>query len=83
MALTPEGNKLYVSQPNALNVYDARTGALLTSDYRPEHCLPNRGVYVWSSIPTPTPTATPPRPITVTFNTNPAGLSYRVDGTDL
>ena len=31
---------------------------------------------------TPTPTATPiPRPITVTFNTNPAGLSYRVDGT--
>lgn len=31
MALHPNGIKLYVSQPGALNVYDATTGALLTS----------------------------------------------------
>jgi DNA-binding beta-propeller fold protein YncE len=31
MAITRDGNKLYVSQPNALNVYDANTGAFLTA----------------------------------------------------
>jgi hypothetical protein len=31
MALHPNGAKLYVSQPGALNVYDASTGALLKS----------------------------------------------------
>jgi hypothetical protein len=30
-ALHPNGNKLYVSEPNAVRVYDAHTGALLTS----------------------------------------------------
>jgi hypothetical protein len=80
MALTPEGNKLYVSQPNALNVYDASTGALLTRITDPNIVGPT-GVFLSGlASPTPTPTATPPRPITVTFNTNPAGLSYTVDG---
>ena len=81
MALTPEGNKLYVSQPNALNVYDASTGALLTRITDPNIVSPT-GVFLSGlASPTPTPTATPPRPITVTFNTNPSGLSYMVDGT--
>jgi DNA-binding beta-propeller fold protein YncE len=31
MALHPQGAKLYVSEPNALNVYDANTGDLLNS----------------------------------------------------
>jgi DNA-binding beta-propeller fold protein YncE len=31
MAITPDGTKLYVSQPSALVVYDASTGDLLTS----------------------------------------------------
>jgi len=31
MALNPDGTKLYVSQPAALNVYDSSTGTLLTS----------------------------------------------------
>lgn len=31
ITLTPDGKKLYVSQPNALKVYDARTGAFLKS----------------------------------------------------
>jgi Divergent InlB B-repeat domain/Galactose oxidase, central domain len=35
---------------------------------------------ILSSAELYTPTSTP-RPITVTFNTNPAGLAYRVDGT--
>jgi hypothetical protein len=29
MAITPDGAKLYVSQPNAVVVYDAHTGDLL------------------------------------------------------
>jgi Divergent InlB B-repeat domain len=81
MALTPEGNKLYVSQPNALNVYDASTGALLTRITDPNIVSPTGVFLSGPASPTPTPTATPPRPITVTFNTNPAGLFYRVDGT--
>ncbi|MCH8807313.1 MAG: thrombospondin type 3 repeat-containing protein [Planctomycetes bacterium] len=31
MAITPDGTKLYVPQPGALNVYDAATGSLLTT----------------------------------------------------
>jgi hemolysin type calcium-binding protein len=35
LALHPKGTKLYVSQPNALNVYNANTGAALTSIIAP------------------------------------------------
>jgi len=35
MALTPDGNKLYVPQPHALVVYDASTGDVLTSITHP------------------------------------------------
>ena len=31
MGITPDGFKLYVSQPGALDVYDASTGDLLTT----------------------------------------------------
>jgi hypothetical protein len=31
MAITPDGAKLYVSQPHAVVVYDAHTGDLLRS----------------------------------------------------
>lgn len=52
MALHPSGEKLYVSQPNALKVYDASTGAFLTSITHPDIitptgvCLPKGGPVV-------------------------------------
>ena len=52
IALHPSGEKLYVSQPNALKVYDASTGALLTSITHPDIitptgvCLPKGGPVV-------------------------------------
>jgi hypothetical protein len=51
--------------------------------YFPVVTLNTGGRYCVATLtPTPTPTATPrPRPITITVNTNPAGLSYAVDGT--
>jgi hypothetical protein len=55
MALTPSGNKLYVSQPGALNVYGADTGALLTSITHPDILGPT-GV----CFPAP---GTPPPPV--------------------
>jgi DNA-binding beta-propeller fold protein YncE len=45
MALTADGKKLYVSQPKALKVYDASTGALLTSITDPNIVAPS-GVFV-------------------------------------
>jgi len=49
MALHPSGEKVYVSQPNALKVYDAASGVLLTSITHPDIidptgvCLPKGG----------------------------------------
>jgi WD40 repeat protein len=40
MALHPSGEKLYVPQPNALKVYDAASGALLTSITHPDIITP-------------------------------------------
>jgi hypothetical protein len=40
MALHPEGAKLYVSQPGAVNVYDASTGVLLTRILNPSLSAP-------------------------------------------
>jgi hypothetical protein len=40
MALNPDGTKVYVSQPGALNVYSATTGALLTQIRSPRISSP-------------------------------------------
>src|SRR5205814_793375 len=67
---------------------------LVAGGYDGSHVFVSAELYTPAATPTPTPTptitptptatptATPnPRPITVTFKTNPAGLSYTVDGT--
>ena len=50
MALHPNGTKLYVSQPGALNVYDASTGAPLTSITAPGISEPTGVCFARSTV---------------------------------
>ncbi len=52
MALSPDGRKLYVSQTQALNVYDANTGVLLTAITDPNIYIPT-GVFIESLLQVP------------------------------
>ncbi|MBI3910620.1 MAG: HYR domain-containing protein [Armatimonadetes bacterium] len=61
MALHPNGSKLYGSEPGALRVCDASTGAALTSITSPNIVRPT-GVALAPNLP---PTATCPAPVTV------------------
>lgn len=49
MVISPDGSKLYVSQPSALNVYDAHTLVLLTAITAPEISAPT-GVVIESLL---------------------------------
>jgi len=68
IALHPNGNKLYVSEPNAVRVFDAHTGALLTSITDPNireplglavATLPNRPPLCTAAAATPSTVQTP------------------------
>ena len=48
MAITPDGNKLYVPQPHALGVYDASTGRLLRSITHPAIVQPTEVCFATS-----------------------------------
>ncbi len=52
MALLPNGAKLYVSQPSALNVYDASTGELLTAITDPNIVQPTGVCFAPTAPPT-------------------------------
>jgi DNA-binding beta-propeller fold protein YncE len=51
MAITPDGNKLYVPQPHALAVYDASTGHVLTSITHPAIVQPTGVCFAASRFP--------------------------------
>ena len=59
MALHPNGTKLYVSRPGAVDVFDANTGAFLTSITDPNIVLP---VGLCLGQPPPPPVITSPIP---------------------
>jgi len=85
LAIHPNGSKLYVSEPNAVRVFDANSGALLTSITHPNITLP-QGLAV-KTLPNQSPVCTavtvvpttlwPPDhllvPLTMTGATDPDG----------
>jgi hypothetical protein len=66
MALHPDGSKLYVPQPGAVNIYNALTGALLGSITSPDIsgptgiCLPRCTAPVISAVTVSTSSLWPP-----------------------
>ncbi|MCH7698848.1 MAG: hypothetical protein IH865_07920 [Chloroflexi bacterium] len=53
MAITPDGTKLYVSQPGALKVYNANTGAFITSITHPGIIRPTGVCFASGVAPQP------------------------------